>query len=425
MMTTRSPRSEDAPASRQSNPGEVRLEDDRPRPALARERAGALRPDIVFTFAFGTWGGAGVRNFSFPEDRLVLDLLTHARVGRVLVCDHFRSAPRKLARTLLRRSETEFPASDLAAQHSPLRLRREHPVAVEDVKRVYARYERGIRRAALRHGLERPVIVTANPFLAGFGDFSWAGPVTFYSWDEFACSGTPENGDRWFATTLESYRELRAKRRRVVSVSPQIIERIEPTGLHAVAPNGVDAAEWQRLPPPPAWFAALPSPRLLYVGGLQSRIDVEQIRYLSKVFDEASISLVGPVIEPDHFAPLRDIPNIHFHPPISRTEAAGLIGHADVGLIPHIRNLGTEAMSPLKLYEYLAGGLPVAAVDLPGNVGISDRVVLVPSDGDIAGAVRHALTLGRDTDVDRLAFVAANTWERRFESLFDVALAPG
>jgi teichuronic acid biosynthesis glycosyltransferase TuaH len=423
-MTSHSPRSEYAHSSAENKPGHARPGDDRLEVASAADRARTKRPDIVFTFAFGTWGGAGVRNFSFPEDRFVLDLLTHTRVGRVLVCDHFRSAPRKLARTLLRRSEAEFPSSDAASAHSPVRLRREHPLAVEDVKRVYAAYERSIRRAAARRGLERPVIVTANPFLAGFGDFSWAGPVTFYSWDEFACSGAPPNAERWFETTLDAYQGLRAKRRRVVAVSPQIIERIQPTGLSTVAPNGVVAAEWQRLPPPPAWFMQLPAPRLLYVGGMQSRIDVEQIKYIAEVFSEASIALVGPLIEPDHFAPLREIPNIHFHAPIPRSEVAGLIGHADVGLIPHIRNIGTEAMSPLKLYEYLAGGLPVAAVDLPGNVGVSDRVMLVPSDGDIATAVRRALSLGRDSDEHRLEFVAANTWERRFESIFDIVLAP-
>jgi hypothetical protein len=38
--------------------------------------------------------------------------------------------------------------------------------------------------------------------------------------------------------------------------------------------------------------------------------------------------------------------------------------------------------------------------------------------------VRRALSLGRDSDEHRLEFVAANTWERRFESIFDIVLAP-
>jgi teichuronic acid biosynthesis glycosyltransferase TuaH len=418
-MTSYSQRSGYAQTNEELEPAEDELSSLAPVPRIP---SGA-RSDIVFTFAFGTWGGAAVRNFSFPEDRFALALPGHARIGRVLICDHFRSAPRKFARTLLRRSEAEFPATDIAAQFSPLRLRREHPLSVNDVERVYAKYERGIRRAAARHGLNRPVIVTANPFLAGFGDFSWAGPVTFYSWDEFACSGAPPIADRWWSATMEAYRQIRAKRRRVVAVSSQIIDRIAPTGPHGVAPNAVDAAEWERLPPPPDWFAALPSPRILYVGGLQSRIDVEQIRHVAGEFAEGSVTLVGPLIEPKHFEPLQDVPNIRFYPPVPRTQVVGLIGYADVGLIPHIRNLGTEAMSPLKLYEYLAGGLPVAAVDLAGIVGISPRVALVSQGGDMAAAVRQALALGRDSEEARLAFVAQHTWNQRINLLLDIALS--
>jgi hypothetical protein len=101
-----------------------------------------------------------------------------------------------------------------------------------------------------------------------------------------------------------------------------------------------------------------------------------------------------------------------------------MMAAADVGLIPHVRSPLTEAMSPLKLYEYLAGGLPVAAVDLPGIAGISDRVTLIPPGGDMACGVRRALRAGRSLDEERLAFVSDNSWEQRFDGLLDIALAP-
>jgi hypothetical protein len=41
----------------------------------------------------------------------------------------------------------------------------------------------------------------------------------------------------------------------------------------------------------------------------------------------------------------------------------------------------TEAMSPLNPYEYLAGGRPVAAVDLPPIAGVDGRVALAPVGG--------------------------------------------
>lgn len=339
---------------------------DRVSAALDSTWPGTGRRDVIFTFAFTSWSGAAARGFCFSEDRLASALLEHPHVRRVLICDPFRSAPRKLVRALLGHRDTAFPTSDIATQHSPLRLKRDDPAGIKGIERAYAAYERGIRHAALRIGLDRPAIVTANPMLAGFGDFAWAGPVTFYAWDDLA-EHAPRR--RWREANLEAYRRIHAKRRRVVAVTPGIIDRIAPTGPNAVIPNAVNEEEWLRPGEPPAWFAALPSPRLLYLGSLESRIDVAQVRGLAAAFPGGSIVLVGPLLEPGHFEALRALPNVHFHPQVPRTVVPGLIGHADVGLVPHVHSELTERMSPLKLYEYLAGGLPVAAVDLPARRG--------------------------------------------------------
>jgi glycosyltransferase involved in cell wall biosynthesis len=376
--------------------------------------------DVVFTFAFTSWSGAAARGFSFPEDRLAGALRDHPRVRSVLVCDPFRSVPRKLARAVLGRSDTPFPETPSAAHHAPLRLRRDDPVSGRPLNRAYLAYERGIRDAARRQNLVRPAIVTANPILAGFGDFSWAGPVTYYGWDDWAAL---EPRRRWWPAYAEAFERIRRTERRVAAVTPRIITRIAPTGPHLVVANGIDPGEWQELPPAPAWFSTLPLPRLLYVGSLQSRVDVEQIRSIAAAFPDASISLVGPLQEPGHFEPLRSIANVHIHPAVPRREVTGLIGAAHVGLIPHVRSALTEAMSPLKLYEYLAGGLPVAAVDLPGIAGVSERTVLTPPGADMVGAIRQALAMGRASETERLGFVAENAWERRFDSLLSLALA--
>ena len=321
---------------------------------------------------------------------------------------------------MLRAHDSQFPTGSLVAHHAPLRLRSEDPGHPEAMSRAYAAYERGIRRVALQRGLEHPAVVTANPLLAGFGDFSWAGPVTYYAWDDWAASPPLR---RWWPSYSDAFARVREKQRRVVAVSTAIIDRIAPTAAHAVVPNGVDACEWKRLPPPPAWFARRPSPRLLYVGSLESRIDTQQLRGLATAFPSGSVTLVGPLLDEAHFASLRDIPNVMIHPRVSRSDIPGLLAHADVGLIPHVRSRLTEAMSPLKLYEYLAAGRPVAAVDLPGIAGVSDRVVTVPPSKDMVPAVRRALALGGQSESDRLSFVEQNSWEQRFEALLDIALA--
>ncbi len=82
-------------------------------------------------------------------------------------------------------------------------------------------------------------------------------------------------------------------------------------------------------------------------------------------------------------------------------------------------------MSPLKLYEYIAAGTAVAAVDLPGVRGVCpERTVLSPDGAGLAVAVRGALELGAWTETGRRKFIAQNAWSARFDRLLDVALAP-
>ena len=100
-----------------------------------------------------------------------------------------------------------------------------------------------------------------------------------------------------------------------------------------------------------------------------------------------------------------------------------LIGAAEACLVPHVGNRLTEAMSPLKLYEYLAGGRPVAAVDLPPIAAVEGRVALAPAGGRLAPAVAQALALGPAPERERLEFLARHAWSRRFDELIGIALA--
>ena len=133
---------------------------------------------------------------------------------------------------------------------------------------------------------------------------------------------------------------------------------------------------------------------------------------------DVSIVLVGPLKDPSHFESAAREPNIQIRPPVTRPEVVALIGAADVCLIPHLRTRLTEAMSPLKLYEYLAGGAPVAALDLPPIRNVSDRVVI---RSDLVEAVIEALELSHADEVERLTFAEQNSWAVRHKKLLALA----
>jgi teichuronic acid biosynthesis glycosyltransferase TuaH len=263
-------------------------------------------------------------------------------------------------------------------------------------------------------------VITGHPVVAGFGRFAWARSVTYYAWDDWTASAPHA---AWWPTYHEAFRRVRETGRRVCAVSEAALEAIGPTGSHAVIPNGVDPAEWAAPGPAPAWFAEKPGPRLLYVGALDSRVDAEQTAAIARQFPNGSVTLVGPLVDSAHFGSLRELANVDIRPPVPRAGVPALVAAADACLIPHVRNALTEAMSPLKLYEYLAGGRPVAAVDLPAVRAVGGRVALGPSGGDLGPAVRAALAIGPAAEAERLEFVREHSWSRRFDELLAVALA--
>jgi teichuronic acid biosynthesis glycosyltransferase TuaH len=387
-------------------------------PSIAeRSRSGTGARDVILVLYSRSWAAAMAEGRSFSEARLAAALPDDPRVGRLLLVNPYRAVGAKIWRSLRPRFR-EPPTRDGVHVHEPLRARRAEPV---NPRQATLRYEASVRRAARRLGLKRPAVITANPLLAGFGAFDWAGPVTFYAWDDW----TSDFLRPYLIPAFEeSFAEVRAKRRRVCAVTEAVLERIGPTGSHAVIPNGVEPAEWREFGEPPEWFAKLPRPRLLYVGGLSNRIDVDQVAEVAAAYPHGSVVFVGPLQDEGHFAPVRRLPNVVIRAGVTpRSDVVNLIATADACLIPHVGDPLTEAMSPLKLYEYLAGGRPVAAVDLQPIASVKGRVVLAPAGGEFAPAVAKALALGPATEAERLEFLAQHAWSRRFDELLEIALA--
>jgi teichuronic acid biosynthesis glycosyltransferase TuaH len=404
--------------------------------------------DVVFCFSYLSWQAAADRGWFGTEDRLARGLLVHERVERLLVCDLMRSLPAKLLRDCQVRAagrEATFPRSGSARLLRPMRLRRDYPTSIDGVRRACAALDRALEREARRMGLREPAVIVANPLLAGFAEFAWAGPVTFFATDDWLAY---EPHRRWWPAYAESFARLRMRGRRVCAVSSAALARIAPTGPSAVVPNGIDPAEWRGASgPPPVWLrgtvgpprgegagsrldetAGLPRelarPLLLYTGSLDSRLDVPALLQIARQLPEATIVLVGPLLAPDHLAPLRAAPNVEIRPPLERPELIELVRAADLGLLVHRELPLTRAMSPLKLYEYLAAGLPVVATDLPPVRGVHPSVELVqPLGGDYARAVRAALVRGRAAEPERLAFIERSSWRARHDELLSLALA--
>ncbi|MGH2910962.1 MAG: glycosyltransferase [Solirubrobacteraceae bacterium] len=313
-----------------------------------------------------------------------------------------------------------FPADERRRLLTPVRARRRDPTSLRGVERGFATYGRAMERGSRKMGLDEPVVITTHPLVAAFADLSWAQSVTYYALDDWSVHPAYR---RWWPAYREAYRRIRREGHKVAAVSGALLERLSPSGLRMVVPNGLEPLEWSEEHEPVDCYAEREQPLLLYVGTLDDRLDVQWLRETARAMPSAKISLVGPVVDSAHLTPLRREPNIEILAPMPRAWLAQLIRSADVGLIPHRRTALTEKMSPLKLYEYLAGGLPVAATDLTPIRGVDSRVLLVEEDGDFASVVQAALALGRADEHQRRAFVQANSWRSRHDALLELAFS--
>jgi glycosyltransferase involved in cell wall biosynthesis len=375
------------------------------------------RRDFVFTFSYESFADAQKRGMMRPPDRLVRTLIDRPDVRRLLVADPWRSWVTGWARRVIdfrhRPHETE------KLRHvSPLRFARADPADLEGVAAAYAHYENVVRNAAAGAELQHPLFVTASPLVAGFTTLDWAGPALYYARDDWLSS---PGRRRYWPAYREAYNRIARSGRAVAAVSQEIIDRIGPTGPHRVVPNGIEPREWLgEQPPPPAWFARIPGPRAAYLGTLDSRLDLDGIADLARARRDLQIVLIGPAPDPKYIAGLRSLPNVHIRGEVRRAEVVAVLRSAELTLLAHRRTALTEAMSPLKVYEYLAAGRPVLATDLRPVRGFGDRVHLAETVTDFIDLVDDALAQGVQDEEKRRAFIAANAWATRHEEILSL-----
>ena len=373
--------------------------------------------DAVFTFSYETYADAVHRGMMRPPDRILQTMMTSDEVSGLLVANPFRSLPSVVMRRV-RGGEPPLPPRPRRELVTPTRLAKADPVSLNGIVATYRRYDDALRHQALRLGLRSPAVLTTNPLVAAFSPMAWATTVTYFGRDDWlSYSGRQE----YWPAFRAAYRQISDSEIGVAAVSQQIIDRIDPRGPSAVVPNGVEPGEWAGArPAAPTWLDEIPTPRAIYVGTLDQRLDTEGVAALAADRPDLSIILLGPAPEPEYASQLRGIRNIHIHPGVGRRELVAALRNCQVSLLAHRRTPLTEAMSPLKVYEYLAAGLPVISIDLPPIRGIDDRVLIAPSTAEMGPVVDLALEMGSATEPDRAAFVERNSWAARHRSILDL-----
>ena len=147
---------------------------------------------------------------------------------------------------------------------------------------------------------------------------------------------------------------------------------------------------------------------LLYAGAHGHANALSSVIAAARMLHEASrapnvqIALVGDgPTKADVRCQIRDLPNVSLHDPVDKRNIPALLAMADAGIIPLADvALFRYGVSPNKLYDYYAAGLPVvAAVGGDVNAEVEERGVGVTAPPEDPAALADA--------IERLASVSA------------------
>jgi glycosyltransferase involved in cell wall biosynthesis len=277
-----------------------------------------------------------------------------------------------------------------------------------------------VGRAARRLRFERPILWAYVPQAEALLDVLEPALVVYHCVDDIAAQP---------GVDAESFRaaeaRFAARADLVLASAPALAERMRALNDNVLfAPNVADttafAAALQDGPTDPA-MDALPRPRVVFTGAVvATKLDVGLIADVANARPDYTFALVGPTGMGDpgtDVSDLRAVPNVHFLGGRAHDELPAVLRAADAGIIPYASNQLTASIFPMKVYEYLAAGLPVVATALPALESVEAVATAADAYG-FAQALDRALARNGDPERRaRSAAAAGHSWDARLAEI--------
>lgn len=323
-------------------------------------------------------------------------------LGSVL---HARQLPAEVRRGRAR------PAEAGVVVGTPFAVRRSTPWLLEPLQErvVAAQVQRWTRQLGFRD----PLLVTVGPHRGRLSGIVRSQLVYWQKDRQHEWQGVLRPD--WL---LQRHRDLLRAADVVTAVSPAIVEDGRASGVDAtLVPNACDPTLFASQADEPADLRALPHPRLVFLGNWNWRLQRDLVPELALRRPDWSFVVIG---EPDQPLPA----NVHVLGWRDVAQAPAYLQHCDVGLVPYVDNVFNDASCPLKIYEYLAAGLPVVASGVEPDPGLDRRLVVVAHgmQGWLEALEDH-LAHRVERREAALREAAAQTWDARARRVLELAAA--
>lgn len=298
-------------------------------------------------------------------------------------------------------------------------------------------YFRGFSRIAERlylcdaveplFGLPKPIVLTGWTGHWGVVE-RFRAPLLIY--DYLDDLGVSSHGGAIDQRKLELHQELAARADVVLATARRLYEEmrhVRPDTLFC--PNGADYEHFhfdasKKTPSPPEDIADLVAagrPIIGYYGALARWFDFDLVRQAAAERPDYAFVLIGSDIDDTvHRKPDFWLPNVRWLGERSYDALPAYLYYFSVATIPFQINDITKATSPVKLYEYMAGGRPIVTTDMP-ECRAFESVLIAHDAAEFIAKLDDAIVRGgREAYRQQLDHDAkSNTWTARAKQILD------
>jgi glycosyltransferase involved in cell wall biosynthesis len=191
----------------------------------------------------------------------------------------------------------------------------------------------------------------------------------------------------------EAERQLVSRARFVITTSRHLHERIKGMKPDTfLVPNGVDHAHFRRALELRTRRRSSANPKAVTMGTLGQWIDGALIESVARQCPDWEFLLVGPWDEDVRPSQRPKAANVTWLGRLPYVELPELLANADVAFLPFRVNELTRAVDPVKVYEFLAAGLPVVSTPLPEIRKFGSGVSIASSGDGFAQALEEVHT---------------------------------
>ncbi|MDB5286885.1 MAG: hypothetical protein JWR05_1834 [Mucilaginibacter sp.] len=155
-----------------------------------------------------------------------------------------------------------------------------------------------------------------------------------------------------------------------------------------------------------------------FVGTIDDRMNYDVVTYLIESLPNAEFVFVGRTLNKERAKLLKSYPNVTFVGPKKPEELPLHLKTFSVAIIPYVNDELTSGIYPMKINEYLAGGLPVISTRF-GDMTDFEAIIKIADNKEafLENVITEISSNSPEKQQARIKVAEGNTWVKRAEEL--------